>query len=289
VIDLFPDLGGMRVLLAAVALLALAAVILLVSRLRKEREVRTLWRTLARAGEAADLVRFDPGLVDDLPEPARRYLLHAIEPGTVIAECAHLTMPGSIRVSPKGDPLPMSSEEIFVPGRGYVWKARVGGGLMSIRGHDRLLDGEAEMRWWLWGLLPVVRAGGPDVSRSAAGRLLAGSIFMPSQLLPSRGAHWEAVDDSTANVRLEAQGEEAVLTLRVGSDGALERMSFPRWNADPKIGPIGYVSFGSDRLGEECTFGGYTIPTHFRGGWRLGEEDEFAFFFGHITQAEYGP
>jgi len=261
---------------------------LLAARLWKDRQVDAVWRTLEGAGETGDPTRFHPGLVEDLPEPARRYLLHAIEPGTPLATRVRLTMPGSIRLSRDGDPLPMRSEEILVPERGYVWRARVGRGLMRIRGHDLLLDGEAEMRWWLWGLVPVARASGPDVSRSALGRLLAESIFLPSRLLPSRGARWEAVDDSTARVRLGAQGEEAVLTLRIGPDGSLQRMSLPRWNSDPKNGSIEHVPFGSDELREERTFGGYTIPTRFRGGWRLGEDDEFAFFFGHITEARYG-
>lgn len=275
------------VLLVVSALLVLGAAILHVFRLRAERRVGALWRLLDESAGVADPSRFDPGMVEGLPEPARRYLLHAIEPGAPLATSVRLTMPGSIRLARHGDPLPMKSEEILVPARGYVWRARVGGGLMRIRGHDRLLDGEAEMRWWLWGFVPVVRASGPDVSRSAVGRLLAGSIFLPCQLLPCRGARWETVDDSTARVRLDAHGEEGVLTLCVGPDGSLQRMSFPRWNSDPKNGPIGYVPFGSDRLCEERTFGGYRIPTRFRGGWRLGEDEEFAFFFGHITEAEY--
>lgn len=274
-------------LLVGAAFAVLTAGLMFLARLRAEREVGEIWRALEAAGGRADPTRFDPGIVEDLPDPARRYLLHAIAPGTPLATSARLTMPGSIRLSRNGDPLPMRSDELLAPSRGYVWRARVGRGLLSIRGHDRLLDGEAEMRWWLWGLVPVVRAGGRDVSRSAVGRLLAGSIFLPSRLLPTEGTRWEPVDESTARVTVAAHGEDVALTLEVAPDGALRSMRLPRWNSDPKIGPVGYLPFGSDELADERTFGGYTIPTRFRGGWRLGEEGEFPFFFGRITEAEY--
>ena len=132
----------------------------------------------------------------------------------------------------------------------------------------------------------MVRAAGPNVSRAAVGRMLGETIFVPSMLLVS-GAQWESVDGSRARVRMSAHGEEVAVTLEVNEDGSLRRSSFPRWNGDPKIGPVGYLQFVTERCSTERTFDGYTIPTRFESGWCLGEPNELRFFFGHIERAEY--
>lgn len=272
-------------LTAAAVLLAFGVATLVWLRQRQSREVDDVWRSLPWAPSED---RFRTEMIADLPEPARRYLRHAIQPGTPLDRSVHLTLSGSIRMSPDGDLLRMDSEELLAAERGYVWRARIEWGPLSIRGHDVYVDGEGRMRWWLAGIVPVVRADGPELSRSAAGRLLGETaLFVPSMLLPARGARWKAVDASTAVVRLEADGEETDITLEVDREGRLQRMTVRRWNADPEVGPVGYLPFVSEEFEDERTFGGYTIPTRFRAGWRLGEDGEFAFFFPVVDDAEY--
>jgi hypothetical protein len=277
-----------RILVGVACAIAVLLIVLVASRFRHGYRIEQRWRALAEAGSPeAEHERFHPQMVDSLPAPARRYLLHAIEPGTPLATSVRLDISGSIRLSRDADPLPMDSEEILAPPRGYIWRARVRQGGLTIRGFDAYSDGEAEMRWWLGGLIPVVRAKGDDLARSAIGRLLGEAVFLAATLLPGRGAVWEQVNDSTARVRLKAKDEVVEITVEVGPDGSLRSIAFPRWNADPANGPVGYLRFASDQFTEERTFNGYTIPTRYRSGWRLGDADEFAFFFAAITNAEY--
>ncbi|MFP4624791.1 MAG: DUF6544 family protein, partial [Gemmatimonadota bacterium] len=232
--------------------------------------------------------RFDAGMVDGLPAPARRYLLRAIAPGTPLATSAEVTMGGTIQLAPDADPLPMRAEQILSKERGFAWRARVGRGLVRIRGYDRLLDGVGEMRWWLLGVVPVVNASGEDFDRSAAGRLAAETVLMvPSLLLPEAGAEWEPVDDRRARVRLPWSGETEPVTVEVDRDGRLVRVVLQRWNGDPANGPVGRLPFVGDSLGDERTFGGYTVPTTSRAGWRLGEPDERPFFRAAIEAVTY--
>lgn len=267
------------------AVLMVAAGGLLLFRIREERRVEALAASLEEGGSHG---RFDPAMVEDVPEPGRRYLLHALEPGAPLATSVRLEISGSIRMSPGGEPMPMESEEVLAAGRGYVWTARMKKGALTIRGFDSYAHGEAEMRWWVAGLVPVVREAGEDLSRSGAGRLAGESaLFLPSVLLPSRGASWERMDDSTALVRFDVEGVTTEFTLEVEPDGSLRRLSYERWNADPENGPVGHLPFVIDEFGEERTFDGHTIPTRFRAGWRLGGEDEFPFFFPRVAGAEY--
>ncbi len=252
-------------------------------RARHLRALNQLWTHLARPGAA---VTFAPEMAEDLPAPARRYLLRAIAPGTRIARAVELRMHGGMRLQRKGEPAPFTGEQIISEG-GYIWRARVRSRAMQISGYDRFVNDEAELRWWLYDTFPVASAAGANVSRSAAGRLAGEFIFLPGALLPQRGAEWQAIDDSTALVRVTIGLEQVEVTVSVQENGRLRGLSINRWNSDAKNGAVGFLRFDVDEFAQERTFGGYTIPTQFRAGWRLGTREGFPFYYGSIDGARY--
>jgi hypothetical protein len=265
-------------LLIGGVLLALAG-----ARAWHEQDNRPVWRALRQpVGPAA----FQPALVDDLPAPARAFLLHAIAAGTPLARSVQLSMHGSILLSPGQEPFPMRAEQMLAPPHGFVWRARVGRGFMHIGGHDRFHAGAGEMRWWLWGLLPIVHATGTDVSRSAAGRLVMEAVLVPATLLPGPGVHWEEVDQSRARFSMTAGGETVVATITVTPDGSLRHVSAMRWHDGTNTAEAGYVRFDVE-LDNDRTFQGYTLPTRIRAGWRLGEHDEYPFFWAELSEAVF--
>ena len=196
-----------------------AVLLLLAARVWGERSARRAWSELMLHGGDE---RFEAGTVAELPEPARRYLLRAIEPGTPLARSVELTMSGQLVLDPERPPLAMQAEQILAPPAGFVWRARVASGGMRIRGFDLYAGGEGAMRWQLWGLVPVVRARGRDVDRSAAGRLAMEAILMPAALVPGRGVTWEAVDENRARFVMTV-GEEDELRF---FDARLENAVF---------------------------------------------------------------
>ena len=48
------------------------------------------------------------------------------------------------------------------------------------------------MQWKLLGLATVMRADGPDVAKSAAGRCGGEGVWLPTALLPEMGVSWTA-------------------------------------------------------------------------------------------------
>jgi Family of unknown function (DUF6544) len=138
---------------------------------------------------------FTEAELDGLPSPVRRYLRYAIAEGTRLASTARLLMRGHIKL---GRWLPFQAQQLLDPHHGFYWGARVAG-LMS--GFDCYAAGQGQMRWKLAGLLPVMVADGPDLSRSAAGRVAGEAMWVPTALLPRYGVDWSAVDDRHLTAR----------------------------------------------------------------------------------------
>jgi hypothetical protein len=90
-----------------------------------------------------DPARFDPAVTARLPEPARRWLTHAIAPGTPLARAVVLEMEGHIRI---GRWMPFRALHLHAPPDDYVWVARAALGPLRISGFDRYAANAGQMR-----------------------------------------------------------------------------------------------------------------------------------------------
>jgi hypothetical protein len=238
-----------------------------------------LWRS-APAGEGV----CRPEEIASLPESARRYLEHSIAPGTPLASAVRLRMHGEIKL--KGW-CPFEAEQVIRRDRGMIWQASVRMYGLAIKGSDRIVDGEGGMEWRLFGLIPFLKASGPDISRSAAGRVQAESVWLPSIFLGPDVA-WTATDASRPRVRFPMQGQSPEVELAIGPDGRLQGIHMQRWG-NPEGKEFHLADFGGS-VEEEGTFDGYTIPTRLRIGWHPGTdrfESEGEFFRVRIDEAEF--
>ena len=245
---------------------------------RAARARRSDWAALA-AGDTAGT--FLPARAAELPEPARRWLAHAVRPGTPLWSSVELTMHGEIRL---GRWRPFRARQILAPD-GFIWAAttRVAG--LPVAGYDRYSGASGEMRWRLLGFVPVLGARGPDVTRSAAGRLAAeGLVFLPTVF--SRAA-WSTGDVDTAVATMTIGDEQTTVRLRVDAAGRLRDVLLDRWG-NPSGRPFGRYPFGVT-VRDERTFGGITIPASFAAGWEHGtdRQAEGEFFRATITAAAF--
>jgi hypothetical protein len=162
-----------------------------------------------------------------LPAPARRWLDRAAPAGAGAPARVELWTRGEIRL---GRWRSLRARQVLVPGRGFVWAARVGRRPVAITGFDRYAAGRGELRWRLAGLVTVMAASGPDIDRSAAGRLAAESVLLPPSLLDPAVA-WEGLDGRRAVATLAAGPWSHEVTIAVDADGVLREVSLPRWGA----------------------------------------------------------
>jgi len=227
---------------------------------------------------------FQPDMVSDLPDVARRYLEHAIAPGTKLASAVWLRMHGEIKL--KGW-LPFKAEQVIYWDKGMVWRASVRMRGIPIRGFDRIIDGAGEMRWKLLGIAPIVVVSGPDISRSAAGRLAAELVWLPSAFFLGK-ASWIDSNSSCSSVNLIVQGHQIGLDIAVDEQCRLDTLHMQRWG-NPDEGAFRDIDFGAIAEAEE-SFGGYTIPSRLRVGWYFGTprfEQEGEFFRATIDEVTY--
>lgn len=265
-------------LTAAGAGAALAAGVLKLRRDQADAALDRAWRSLEALPAPGGI--FTEASVAHLPEPARRYLLHAIAPGTPLSPGMKLSMEGSINI---GGWRSFRAEEILAPPAGFVWRASVDFGLFKAAGGDSYSDGEGRVQFWMFGVVPVASASGPDISRAAAGRLLAEVIWAPGALL-APGVRWEAAGDDAARATLDIGGEAMSVTLQLAADGALRSSSILRWSDLGKTGRYEWVPYGGE-IDEERRFGGYMLPSRVRVGYGFGTPRFDVGFRGEITGA----
>jgi hypothetical protein len=251
-------------------------------------DVRTAPRALRKdwtglAGGAAEHERFDADLVTGLPEPARRWLTSAIARGTPLWRAVELRMHGQIRI---GSWRRFTAREVLAPSRGFIWSANARFAGLPVTGFDRHSSGTGQMRWRLLGAVPVMSATGPDVTRSAAGRLAGEAVLWLPTAFPA--ATWSSgVDADTAVATWRTGDRDDAVRLRVGPTGLLEEIVMQRWG-DPDGKGFGLHPFGAVAEAER-TFGGVTIASRVRAGWGWGTggQDEGEFFRAEITEAAF--
>jgi hypothetical protein len=240
---------------------------------------------------------FNSDKIAHLPEPAKRYLEHAIAPGTKLASAVRLKMHGEIKLKQW---IPFTAEQVICWEHGLIWSATAWmNGFLPIVGSDRVIDGIGAMQWKMLGLFPVMTASGADITRSSIGRLQAESLWLPS-VFCGDGVSWASTElsdlDSNLHSSFVVQGERAELDFTIDGTGHLKTAKLPRWG-NPDGAEFRYVDFGGI-LEEEGTFGGYTIPTRLRIGWYFGSvgvasplekrfESEGEFFRATIDDAIY--
>ncbi|MGY1770909.1 DUF6544 family protein [Blastococcus sp. SYSU D00813] len=244
------------------------------------RAVRRDWQRLAGGHRPAEV--FDPALVAGLPAAARRWLTHAVAPGTPLWPSVVLDMRGEIRL---GAWRPFTATQVLAPPNGFVWAATARFAGLRVAGFDRYSSGSGQMDWRLGGVVPVMRASGPDVTRSAAGRLAGEAALAPTTAL---GAAWTAgADDGSAVARWRIGDQDESAEFTVGPDGRLVGVVMQRWG-DPGGEPFGRYPFGVAIEAEE-TFSGVTIGSSLRAGWWWGtdRQAEGEFFRARITGVRF--
>jgi len=267
------------------AVIVVAALGLRLWRVSDARHDRAVWADLARTAAGPARV-FDPTLTDSLPEPARRYFRYTIPPGEPIRTVVEIEMNGELGLGTQENPKysPMRARQILASPVGLVWRLSSG----AISGSDGVTPETSWTRFWLFGLIPIVRAGDDlDHQRSAFGRVVAeGAFWTPATLLPGPHVRWEAVDSDTARAVVRRGELEQTVEITVEASGRPSKVVIWRWSNANAEQTYRVQSFGG-YLGEFKSFIGYRLPTRVEGGNLIDTDEYFPFFKAEVTSIHF--
>ncbi|MBT8418931.1 MAG: hypothetical protein KJO42_15955 [Silicimonas sp.] len=275
----------MLVLKIIAGVLSLTVVGLAMWRASDVLAASTAWARLA--GTAAQDARvFEPAMVADLPEAARRYFRFAIAPGTPLYSLAAIEMEGQLGLGTKDAPgyRPMRARQILAPPHGLVWRLNAG----MISGSDAALPDNSWTRFWLFHLVPVARVGGTsDHHLSAGGRVAVEAlVWVPTSVLLADDVHFEAIDRDRVRVIFGENDAAQVVEMTVDNEGRATEIIVDRWSDANPEKEYRRQPFGG-HLGDYRTFGGVTVPTKVEVGNLFGTEAFFPFFRAKVKSVDF--
>ncbi|MBW2703304.1 MAG: hypothetical protein JRF33_21005 [Deltaproteobacteria bacterium] len=271
-----------RILMALGGLVALALLGLAAYRFIFSFQSSSRFEQLGMKANADGLERFKLEMLDGLPEPAKRYLSHAMQSGSPLFDRVEFSGHGSIRLEEKWQTFDF--EERLAAHRGFVWQA--GLNEMQVYTDDFYLNRAGGVNVFLFYLFPMVRSSGPDIARSASHRFAIEHVWLPTALLPGRQVRWEPVDENRARVIIRTDLEEDVpITLTIDEQGKVIKVSMKRWSQVTVDAPWSLTPY-EGFVEEESTFDGITIPSKIRIGYGQGDDWKSGFFC-EVRAAKY--
>ena len=283
----------MKIFISFIVIVIILMIGLNVMRSYDELRTYLTWNKLEKIAPEQPTF-FDPKMLENLPEPVRRYFEYTILPGTPLKRVAEIKMNGRLGLGPKEAPdyMKMSAHQIMVLPDGFIWNVKTGRGPMVVTGSDGFYSDESWSRFWLMHAVPLGRAGGrsphrTDHHRAAFGRLVAEAAFWsPAALLPSDMVSWEAIEHNQARATVRYQNLVQSVDIHISENGQPTHIVIPRWSdANPEnryqLQPFGgYLSVFKE-------FEGYRLPTHVEGGNFIGSEHYFPIYIADVETIKF--
>jgi hypothetical protein len=242
---------------------------------------RVIGRSLREPGPRHMPPSFDPTTLGELPEPARRWLTHAIDPGMLLVDAIEIQMRGEIKL---GRWRRFTATQALVPDAGFVWAAQTRVLGLPVRGFDSYARGEGTMRWHALRVVPVMSGSGFDITRSAADRLAAEAVLLPPSLV---SATWREGDDADSATYLRHFGQRhgrGRATILVAPNGQLRGVRMQRWGKP--WGPSYAEHPFEVRFSGEYRVDGVRIPDGISAAWLDEHGRRFEFFRASIDTAD---
>lgn len=248
----------LTIALVAACLLCALLLFLLHTRKQARAEIETLFRYLDSPPDH-DPMSFTHELIQDVPEPARRYLVHALADSRLCPYRVKLLMDGSVSFGDGKKNLKTKSRYMITARLGYALR---GFCPPRLHLHEYYHKDMGEKIWTSMLLWAVKKHQGDETSRSLREKFALHLIWLPSALLPQFGTIWRTIDENSAQAKLLVDQEPIDINLTIGTDGALRSARVTRWTSPEES--FTYLM----EVEKEESFEGIVIPSQVRIFWK---------------------
>ncbi|MGF1476897.1 MAG: DUF6544 family protein [Geminicoccaceae bacterium] len=193
-----------------------------------ERDISAFQGRIVELGATALPPAYDEAEIGDLPEPVQRYFAFTFRGPVPAHSVVRLHAEGEFRRPLTETFRPMTAEQVIAIGEPALMFSGTTSVLPGVwaRAYDFFAEGEMEMKAKILSTLTVVdEKETSELNRISLRRWLLESALFPQALLPGGPVAWEAVDENSARVVVEADGLRASMVAHFDADGRMTRMT----------------------------------------------------------------
>lgn len=203
------------ILMTLIGVTAVIALALVYGSLRWQAATKEMLANLEATRLPIGVKTYHPNELAGLPAPVQRYFRAALREGQPMVLAVSIEHSGMFNMSETGEQWSpfVSTQRVSTQRPGFDWEGRIAmmPGL-AVRVHDAYIAGEGILHASLLGLVSLANLRGtPEMAQGELMRFFAEAAWYPTALLPSQGAQWEAVDDTSA--RATRKDDETTVTL----------------------------------------------------------------------------
>lgn len=217
---------------------------------------------------------WEAGPKAEVPALVRRYLERAVPAGALVPRRVRIAQAGEMWQKPGGRPLRFSAvEELAVAEVAFSWRARFSlAPLVWLRVVDDYAGGEGRLEARLFGLVPMLRSRGPELSEGEAFRYLAELPWVPQAILANRELDWRDLDARTVEVATRFGSSRLPVRLAFDAAGDIVESSADararfegrkvvrsRWGGS--FGDYGTVGGAASRSAPRCAGSCQRVPS----------------------------
>ena len=271
------------------ALLVLAALaIFFYGRYRWKTETDAMRARMEAERRPHAVSAYDAKELDALPAPVQRYFRAALAPGQPMVAAVDINITGAMRMSDntkKWRPF-TSNQRVVTQRAGFDWNASITmfPGINAYV-HDAYIAGEGILHAALLGAFTVAdMRGTKEAAHGEFMRFVAECAWYPTRMLPSQGAMWTAVDDTSATLTISDGETTATLLVRFGADNLIASI-----RAEARGRLINGVMSSAPWRGRFWDYAerdGMRVPQQGEVAWVLPESAE-PYWRGRVTSVRY--
>ena len=215
--------------------------------------------------------------IKNLPKPVQKYFNYALSEGQPYVSYLRLRHGGRFKTARDKDWVDIKGKQYFIAEKpGFVWSGKT----KMFRAEDAYVNDHGHLKIYLFSIIRIINQQGRKTDQGELLRWLGESVWLPTNLLPSKNKHWTPIDSTSARLTYTGNDHEVYYDIIFNKQGQIVEMQTERYKGeDSKETWIGRVS-------EYVEVNDMHVPSRISGIWRL-ESGDYQYADFKVDKFEY--